>query len=169
VSDTQPQTIHFTLPGAVLTPGFWLHVWRVNTCDGRKMLYVGRTGDSSSANAAPPYRRIGQHLGTLAATNMLRTDLLKRDVSPEDCQTFEFIGHGPLFPPQFDLVTHKPVRDIVAAQEKALADALKKAGYDVLNTVSSNKPLDAALWAQVRTALAPSFPELARACQRRSG
>jgi hypothetical protein len=162
VNERVPHTIHIIFPSAMLAEGFWLYVWRVKTCDDQVLLYVGRTGDSSSANAAPPYRRIAQHLGTVAASNMLRTHLEKgRGIKPEDCISFEFIGHGPLFARQADLDSHKPIRDIVAAQEAKLALALGAAGYDVMNTVRTSKPLDGELWGRVRAAFAEDFPGLA--------
>jgi hypothetical protein len=153
-------TVTVTLPGSVLKAGFWLYVWRVTTCDGVELLYVGRTGDSSSANAAPPYRRLGQHLGMVKASNALRTHLESKQIDPESCSTFEFIAHGPLFEKQPDLESHKTPRDIVAALEKALADALAESGYDVLNSVRSLKPLDGAFWSGVRNAFAQRFPRL---------
>lgn len=55
---------------------------------------------------------------------------------------------------------HLPLRDIVGAMEKALAEALAAAGYDVLNTVKWKPPLDAGLWAPVRAAFAEAFPRL---------
>ena len=47
--------------GALLERGFWLYVWRVRQ-ESREVLYVGRTGDSSSRFAASPFSRLSQHL-----------------------------------------------------------------------------------------------------------
>jgi hypothetical protein len=52
-----------SIPGALLERGFWLYVWEVLTEDGNTVLYVGRTGDSSSAHAQSPFNRLSQHLG----------------------------------------------------------------------------------------------------------
>lgn len=41
-------TFTVTLDGAMLRRGFWLYVWEITTPNGDKVLYVGRTGDSSS-------------------------------------------------------------------------------------------------------------------------
>lgn len=49
--------------GAFLQRGFWLYVWRVIAPNSTEVLYVGRTGDSSSPNAQSPFNRMGQHLG----------------------------------------------------------------------------------------------------------
>ena len=52
---------------------------------------------------------------------------------------------------------HKPIRDQVAALEKWLAEDLKAAGYDVMNTVRTSSVLDEALYGQVRAAWPRSF------------
>ena len=133
-------TYTLTMPGAMLERGFWLYVWRVETPKG-EMLYVGRTGDSSSCKAAPPYARMGQHLGHVEASNTLRRYLKnKAGVKAEDCREYDLIAHGPLFREQADMEAHKGPRDIVAGLEKHLANTLKAAGYKVLNTVNSRKP-----------------------------
>ena len=103
---------------------------------------------------------MGQHLGHVKASNALRTYLEMNGVKPEDCSEYEFIAHGPLFPEQADMEAHKGPRDIVAALEKHLADSLRAAGYTVLNTVNSNKPLHDALWTTVRDAFAKYFAKL---------
>ena len=60
------ETFTVTLDGAILRRGFWLYVWEITTPDGRKVLYVGRTGDKSSPFAQSLFNRLGQNLGTLA-------------------------------------------------------------------------------------------------------
>lgn len=154
-------TYTLTLPGSMLRPGFWLYVWRVSTPTG-VLLYVGRTGDSSSPHAASPYQRLGQHLGHQKTMNMLRQNIERRGMRPEDCSSFELIAHGPLFPPATDMDTHREPRDTVAALEKALAESLRAAGYDVLNTVNSRRLPDQRLWAEVRRAFSLHFARLGR-------
>jgi len=143
----------------MLHRGFWLYVWRVEA-PGGEYLYVGRTGDSSSPNATPPYQRMGQHLGHRPNQNALRTHLEKRGVQPEHCTKFHLIAHGPLFQEAEDMDAHRAPRDIVAAMERALAEELTDAGYEVMNRVNSNQPLDHALLATVRDAFAAHFPRL---------
>lgn len=156
-----------TLPGPMLRRGFWLYVWRVETPTG-ELLYVGRTGDNSSPHASAPYTRMGQHLGSAPTQNALRKHLEKRGLPLEDC-VFHLVSHGPLYdevakadgaPRAALLAAHTPLRDIVGAMEKALADELSAAVYAVLNTVNCKWPLDAALWAPVRAAFAEHFPRL---------
>jgi len=148
-----------TLPAAMLKRGFWLYVWRVEGPEGI-YLYVGRTGDSSSPNAKPPYQRMGQHLGHQKNQNALRKYLERRGIKPERCHTFHLVAHGPLFPQAVDMNSHKRPRNIVAALEKALAVALIEAGYEVMNKVNSRMPLDRKRFAQARRAFAAAFPKL---------
>jgi len=162
-----PATHVLTLPGPMLRRGFWLYVWRVETPEG-ELLYVGRTGDNSSPHATAPYTRMGQHLGSVATQNALRKHLEKRGVALEAC-AFHLVSHGPLYDEVAKadgatraalMAAHTPLRDIVGAMEKALADDLRAAGYTVLNTVHCKWPLDSVLWEPVRVAFAEHFPRL---------
>lgn len=139
---------------------FWLYVWEVTAPDGQQLLYVGRTGDSSSPNAQSPFVRMGQHLGFLENSNMLRSHLEKHDVVPEEC-TFREVAYGPVMTEAADMEGHKHRRDIMAAMEKQLADDLAASGYVVMNVVRCRKPLDPERYAQVRDAFASEFPALA--------
>ncbi len=147
--------------GGFLQRGFWLYAWEVMVPGGATIVYVGRTGDSSSANAQSPFNRMGQHLGRAVNSSMLRNHLAGRDVEPEDC-SFRLIAHGPVLPEASadDMAEHKLRRDLVAGIEKRLAEELKAAGYDVVNTVASTKPLEENLYADVRTAFTAHFPGL---------
>lgn len=162
-----PATHILTMPGPMLRRGFWLYVWRVETPNG-ELLYVGRTGDNSSPHATAPYTRMGQHLGSVDTQNALRRHLEKRGVALDEC-IFHLVTHGPLYEEVAKadgatraalMAAHTPLRDIVGAMEKALADDLVAAGYGVLNTVNCKWPLDRALWAPVRAAFASHFPKL---------
>lgn len=157
-----------TLPGPMLQRGFWLYVWQVETPKG-EMLYVGRTGDSSSPNATAPYTRMGQHLGFAKTQNALRRHLKGQGLQPEDCAAFHLIAHGPVYPEVSKdegldraalMVRHKPVRNLVGAMEKALADGLVRAGYMVMNTVACRHAPDEEVWTSVRGAFSAHFPKL---------
>ena len=89
-------TFTVILDGAMLRRGFWLYVWEITTPKGDKVLYVGRTGDSSSPNAQSLFNRMGQNLGTLATSSMVRNNLEKRGVDPVECK-FRMVGRGPVF------------------------------------------------------------------------
>jgi hypothetical protein len=139
--------------GGLLTRGFWLYVWEVTTLDEEKLVYVGRTGDSSSANAQSPFVRMGQHLGFAKNSNMLRTHLGRYGVDPGQCR-FRLVAHGPILPEVVGTEAHRKNRDVVAAMEKQLAEDLCAAGYTVMNNVASFKPLDRDGYAKVRAAFA---------------
>lgn len=157
-----------TLPGPMLQRGFWLYVWRIENPKG-EMLYVGRTGDNSSPNATAPYTRMGQHLGKVRSQNALRKHLEKRGINPQSCTNFHLVSYGPIFPEVEKkeglsrnelMACHMPLRNIVGALEKALADSLAVAGYDVLNTVKWKHPLDQEDWKPVHAAFSEHFPNL---------
>ncbi len=153
------QTYMIALDGGVLRRGFWLYVWEVVTPTGDEFLYVGRTGDSSSANAQSPFNRMGQHLGFLQTSSMLRNHLSNRGIRPEQC-TFRLIAHGPILKEADGMEAHKERRDLIAALEKKLADDLMTAGYEVMNEVKCRKPLDEAMYDTVRVAFRAQFDRL---------
>ena len=128
--------------GCVLNRGFWIYLWKVVGPDGI-YFYLGRTGDSSSANAASPFARIGQHLNfrETARGNSLAMRLQEIDVNPCDCR-FHMLAIGPLFQEEKEWEKHKPIRDKVAAIESALSKFLRDRGCNVLGAHSSTKPLD---------------------------
>ena len=73
---------------------------------------------------------------------------------------FDLVAFGPILPEVEDPTLHPASRDRIAGLEKALCDALKKCGYDVLNTVNCRKPLDGELWESVFTSFSSRFPGL---------
>jgi hypothetical protein len=152
-------TYTVVLDGGVLRRGFWLYVWEVTPPDGDRLVYVGRTGDSSSPNAQSPFNRMGQHLGFAATSSMLRKHLTSRRVDPINC-TFRMVSHGPILEEVDNMADHKLLRDQIAAMERELAADLSSAGYDVLNKVQSRASLDEDAYADVRAAFAGEFPGL---------
>ena len=155
-----PSTHTLTLPAAMIKRGFWLYVWKIESPSGKLLLYVGRTGDTSSPKAAAPFTRMSQHLGTNRNENMIRQHLGKRGIRPEDCGSFVLISYGPLFHEVQDMPEHKKRRDKVAALERELAETLARVGYDVLNKVRSKQQLDDSLWPKMHRAFADHFPML---------
>ncbi len=123
-----------TFQGEVLVRGFWLYVWEIVSGNNR-YFYVGRTGDSSSAHAASPFNRIGQHLDFRenAKGNSLAKRLNEVGINPRTCN-FRMLALGPFFPEQVTFDEHKPLRDQMATYEHALADYLKTEGYNVLGS-----------------------------------
>ena len=147
-------------PGTMLQRGFWLYAGEIETVRGDKWLYVGRTGDSSSANAQSPFTRLGQHLGTNRHANALRRHLMNIGVDLDTCRSFEMVAFGPILPEAATMDEHRPLRDKMAALEKTLCDALVKAGYPVLNKIHCLHVLDDALWQDTFNAFAERFPNL---------
>jgi hypothetical protein len=145
--------------GMLLQRGFWLYIWEITVATEEKYYYVGRTGDSSSANAQSPFNRMGQHLGFNKNSNVLRRHLKSRGNDPENC-TFHLVAYGPIVDEAKTDDEHRKNRDIVAGLEKKLADAMRTAGYEVLNTVYCRKELDVRLFNDTRNAFASYFPKL---------
>jgi hypothetical protein len=151
---------HLPLPGAMLARGFWLYVWEVTDRSGKRWLYVGRTGDSSSPNAQSPFTRLSQHLGSNRRGNALRRNLEHVGVEPDSCRAFELTCYGPILPECADMETHGPSRDIMAGLEKGLRDALNTAGYRLLNEVKSRHPIEQPLMSSVLKSFATRFKKL---------
>lgn len=145
--------------GKLLKRGFWLYVWDIRE-DRRHHIYVGRTGDSSSPNASSPFRRIGQHLDLRvnAKGNALLRQLRKAQVNPEFC-TFEMTAIGPIFEEQETMLEHKPLRDKTAALESALAQELRRRGYNVLGSHPRPAQVDPSLLDQLLLQVSSAFPE----------
>lgn len=152
-------TYALEIDGELLQRGFWLYVWEIAPPRGSRLYYVGRTGDSSSSNAQSPFNRMGQHLGFNEKSNVLRRHLRAKGIDPAKC-SFRLVAHGPILEEAPSQQQHRPSRDRVAALEKALADLMSAAGYDVMNKVKSSKPLDTKQFAEIRAAFAAHFPRL---------
>jgi hypothetical protein len=154
-----PFCVHrMSFDGQVLERGFWLYIWKISTSRD-EYVYVGRTGDSSSPNAASPFRRIGQHLDSSdnAKANSLARRLRECGINPLDCK-FEMYAIGPLFPEQDSMEKHRPIRDKVAALEHALGETLRAREYNVLGTQRSRKQLDQQIFEKVLRAIDQFFP-----------
>ncbi len=155
-------THEISFNGELLRRGFWLYVWEITTPEQTHLYYVGRTGDSSSTNAQSPFNRMGQHLSFNNKSNVLRRHLEDKGVNPDKCD-FRLVAHGPILEEAETHDEHRERRDIIAALERALAEAMSAAGYAVINTVNSRKPLDAELFAGVRDSFSAQFPKLMNA------
>jgi hypothetical protein len=123
-------TVNFS--GQILERSFWIYTWRIDA-PGQMYLYVGRTGDTSSINAASPYRRLSQHLNDRknSRSNALHRRLVQRELLPTNCK-FRFSAVGPLWPEEDTREAHNRTRDRAAALERAVADYFVANGYEVL-------------------------------------
>lgn len=146
--------------GNVLIRGFWLYIWKIQTAQ-ELYLYVGRTGDSSSANASSPFARIGQHLDFKphAKGNSIAKQLKKIYIEPCKC-SFDMIAIGPLFPEEDNFEAHKSIRDKMARLECELAGYLKNHNYNVLGNHNSKKKLDEKLFSQITSIVKLHFPQI---------
>lgn len=159
----------------MLRRGFWLYVFRA--CVGNKvLLYVGRTGDNRPPQAASPYDRFGQHLGTTnAAANGFRNYLADHVEGDWDAavRSLDFRCWGPIFEPvvskaKFDAGTdqerqdwaeeHARRRRIVGGLERRLAEELVCRKYNVVNTVRDRNEVDPEFWEQLEQCFLPQFP-----------
>jgi hypothetical protein len=144
-----PSALVVSFEGQLLQRGFWLYAWKI-TSSGRTVYYVGRTGDSSSSNAASPFNRIGTHLDARpnAKANSLTKRLLEVGLKPAEC-SFRMAAVGPLHPEQDEFQNHRVFRDQLATLEHAVARALRNNGHTVLGNHSRGSHVEPELVAQV--------------------
>lgn len=154
----KPALHEISFDGSVLTKGFWLYVWEIKTSDGHLVYYVGCTGDKSSGVCQSPFDRFSKHLGGNPNNNALKRHLTKRGLRQEDC-SFRFHTLGPLSVDSH--LRHDQQCDLVASLEKALADSMLAASYDVLNRVKCLKARDEVLWRHALSQFVKVFPILA--------
>ena len=135
--------------GNLLKRGFWIYIYVIEQ-NGEEILYIGRTGDSSSPNAASPFLRLTSHLNrkTTAKGAAMLNQLTKYGFDVEQC-SFELYAFGPLYPEQQLFEQHKPYRDIMAALERDVALELKNRGYQVIGTHSSRAESISELLSQI--------------------
>lgn len=143
--------------GRLVERGFWLYVWRI-VAGSQTVLYVGRTGDSSSPYASSPFKRVAQHLevGPNAKGNTMSRQLQAIGIDPT-C-TFDMVAIGPIFPEQPDMDQHTQLRDKIAAQETALAGLLCTRGYKVIGDHPIPRVYDRGLFEQVCDLIEQKFP-----------
>jgi len=92
---------------------------------------------------------------------MLRTHLGQREkkVETEACQ-FRLVAYGPILRESKKKNEHYSRRDLIAAAEKALAEAMTDAGYEVMNHVRCRREPDEKLSRQLLAEFAKHFPRL---------
>jgi hypothetical protein len=148
-----------TFDGGLLTRGFWLYVCEITRPDSSRVYYVGRTGDTSSQNPQSPFNRMSQHLGSNKNSMALRKSLTAQNINPDEC-SFRLVAYGPLLKEAEASEPYTTLMGIMAALEKALADAMCEAGYKVINRVACRKPAQPERFVSVRAAFAAEFPAL---------
>lgn len=156
-AEGDPQVHRLEFDGRLLERGFWLYALKIHPPMGGILVYVGRTGDSSSLNAQSPFNRLSLHLSRRPQSSALRNHLIRLQVEPERC-SFELIAYGPIMPEAKDLQGHRDRRDMIAAYEAELARRITDQGWAVINRVRSRKALDAAGFESLWQAFDPHFP-----------
>jgi hypothetical protein len=148
------KTSTMTFDGSLLNRGFWIYVIRITGAKGRRLMYVGRTGDNSSRNAGSPFRRIAAHLNLSpsARGNSLSRLLLTHELNAETCQ-FRLIAVGPIFRERSSMRRHRPIRNRMTAIEKAVADHFRKKGFEVLGKHDDNEAKSPKRTARIISAL----------------
>ena len=138
--------------GGLLERGFWLYAWLIQ-CGPEKVVYVGRTGDSSSQFTASPFSRLGQHLDVRpsAKANTLLRQVKSLGWDPLECK-YELVAFGPIFPEQADLDSHRVKRDIIAPLETKLSQLFKEAGFKVIGSHGKQRTVDPSISSQVERA-----------------
>jgi hypothetical protein len=154
----KPNILQLKFDGAMLTRGFWLYVWEIKVSDGRVVHYDGKTGDKASRVSQSPFNRLTNHMGDNKHSNALRRHLGQMKINLENC-CFCFHAYGPLFGGRSQK-THGELCDVTSRLERALADALTAAGYEVINKVHCRTALDAEVFADIYTAFATHFDKL---------
>jgi hypothetical protein len=144
--------------GGLLCRGFWLYVWEIVAPHGRTVHYVGKTGDKASRVCQSPFNRLTNHLGGNKHSNALNRHLREKRIDPQSCQ-FQFHAYGPLLGDRLQR-THGELCDVTSGLEKALANAMTEAGYEVINMVHCRTPLDTEAFAALRDAFATHFHKL---------
>ena len=149
---------HIAFDGSLLQRGFWLYVWSVQTPDDERLIYVGRTGDTSSPNAQSPFRRIGQHVdpNPKSRNNALTRHLRERGVAPKHCR-FAFTALGPIFGEAETMKYHIPLRDRMGALERCVADWFTNKGFSVLGSHPKRRQVDADIWRRIESELRERF------------
>lgn len=144
--------------GSILRRGFWIYVWVIETSDSSRLVYVGRTGDTSSPNAQSPFRRIGQHVdpNPKSKSNALARNLLKRGIDLERCE-YLYTALGPIYDECSDMSSHVPFRDKVAALERRTADWFKAEQFEVLGSHPRQGDVDDRAWKSIEEALKDRF------------
>jgi hypothetical protein len=137
-----------TFDGAILKRGFWLYLVEIIASTGQHLVYVGRTGDTSSPYAASLFTRMTGHLNDRksAKANSLLKRIVEQELACEDC-SYRFVGIGPVFNQQATMEAHRPLRDVMAGLERAVADHLRKKGYAVLGNHPRARMMEAELLA----------------------
>ena len=144
--------------GTLLGRGYWIYAIIIYYKSNEMYLYIGRTGDNSSANAGSPFQRVMDHFNLRQSVPMNTIkDLIKKNEHEFSNIYFRLLAVGPLSPEQKDYESHKPIRNKMTALEKYVADYFVSKGYNVIGKHDDNEAKDQELNAKVIEALEPQI------------
>ncbi|MFH5880880.1 hypothetical protein [Liberiplasma polymorphum] len=129
----------FNFNGVLLNKGFWIYCYKITTRENQLFYYIGRTGDNKEFQVGSPLKRLFAHFGDNKNSNALKTNMIKNDLSLEDCD-YHFYAFGPYFGFPNTKEEHIHSRDYVSTIEKLLAEKLKESGFNVLGTHQMRNP-----------------------------
>lgn len=144
--------------GSLLQRGFWIYIWLIQTNASKRLIYVGRTGDTSSPNAQSPFRRVGQHVdpNPNSKSNALARNLRNLKIDPKSCK-FSFTAIGPIFKECESMEAHIPVRNQMAALERSTADWFHGKGFEVIGTHPKLREVNTEIWNKIKYELMQRF------------
>lgn len=148
----------FEFDGSLLRRGFWLYVWIIQPPDGKPLIYVGRTGDTSSPNAQSPFRRVGQHVdpNPKSKSNALTKRLRELKIEPDSCH-FAFTAIGPIFQERKTMERHVRFRNRTAALERRVSEWFKGKGFHLIGSHPKLGKVDEELWGEIEDHLQKRF------------
>ena len=152
------RTLSLAFDGAILRRGYWIYVVQVR-CGRRQFYYVGRTGDSSSANAASLFTRLSNHLNLSpkAKANALARKLRDRRLDASKAR-YRVWGLRMDWPEPKSFRSHIPGRNKAAAIEREVAEWLRAKGYSVVGQHDSRTTPDRNLLRRVKASLRGVLP-----------
>jgi hypothetical protein len=147
--------------GSILKRGFWIYIWTIHTQREGFLIYVGRTGDTSSPNAQSAFNRVSQHVdpNPNSRSNTLARNLRGLGISPESCK-FKFTAIGPIENECDTMEAHIPIRNRIAALERRTADWFRNRGYKVLGNHPRPGDIDPDVWQKIESELTIRFAKL---------
>lgn len=127
-----------------------MYLWKIRHKD-TLLIYIGRTGDSSSLNAGSPLSRMRSHFNdrpNARGNSILRQLKSEQNIDPAECY-YEMLAIGPIYPEQKKWNAHTEFRDTFAAMERELAQYCRSIGYRVVGNHASKKRIDMQLFERV--------------------
>ena len=132
------ETYEIKFQSAILRRGFWIYVVQITDSKGKKYYYVGRTGDSSSVNAASLFVRLGRHFeNKKKAKGNTLWRAIEREEIDKDKLSFQIVGFYLQKEEKQKEKYQKIIKEISCVEDKLHKDLEKVVG-EVLGTQWKN-------------------------------